>query len=129
MSKTNPCKNCGSEDFGLWTSTKTGKTRRYCRPCRQLRAAAYAQRKKVNGGSHTKREWLDLLAQYDHCPGKVCEGKRWEEIPPRANKRFKNVWTKDHIMPLKEGGSDNIENIQPLCYICNFTKGSKVIKQ
>ena len=31
----------------------------------------------------------------------------------------------DHIKPWYEGGSDEIWNLQPLCYTCNRSKGSR----
>ncbi|MCZ6750338.1 MAG: HNH endonuclease signature motif containing protein [Acidobacteria bacterium] len=79
----------------------------------------YSLRKALNRGSHSRLEWERKLAEYDSCP--EC-GRRWEEIPPRPDSRYTKVWTKDHIVPLNKGGTDNIENIQPLCYRCNFAK-------
>jgi len=114
-----PCSKCGSTDFGIWTSASTGKQHRYCRPCRRVRAATYSQRKAVNGGRHTRQQWLAKLNMYDRCPR--CQ-RFWTDIPPRPDRRYKFVWTKDHIIPLNVGGTDDIENIQPLCYQCNSAK-------
>ena len=71
---------------------------------------------KLNAiGSHIQGEWENLKAQYDWtCP--AC-GKREPEIK----------LTEDHIVPLSKGGSDNIENIQPLCRSCNCSKHTKII--
>ena len=113
------CSKCGSHDFGIWTSASTGRVNQYCRACRRVRAAQYTARKKLSSGSHTRREWLQKLQAFDKCPG--C-GLRWSDIPKRPDRRYRFVWTKDHIIPLTRGGGDDISNIQPLCYRCNSSK-------
>jgi hypothetical protein len=113
------CQKCGSQDFGIWTSSSTGKIHLYCRNCRRRRASEYTSRKTKNGGAHSRREWLQQLSKYAACP--LCR-REWDSIPHRPDKRYRYVWTKDHIVPLNQGGNDTIQNIQPLCYQCNSSK-------
>lgn len=69
-----------------------------------------------NGSSHTFEEWEILKVQYNNtCP---CCKKSEPEIK----------LTEDHIMPLSRDGSDDIDNIQPLCKSCNCKKNIKIIK-
>ena len=66
---------------------------------------------RLNGaklvGCHSLKEWIDLLKQ-SHGRCKRCGSDR--DI------------TKDHIIPISKGGSNSIENIQPLCRRCNSRK-------
>lgn len=70
-------------------------------------------RKSSNGGSHTIGEWENLRAQYN-----------WKCACCREEKTL----TRDHIIPISKGGSDNIENIQPLCKNCNSKKHTQTTK-
>ena len=66
---------------------------------------------KKNGGSHTQQQWEYLKAAYNYTCN-MC-GIKEPEIK----------LTKDHIISVKNGGSNDIGNLQPLCRHCNSIKG------
>jgi 5-methylcytosine-specific restriction endonuclease McrA len=70
-------------------------------------------RKLQNGGSYTAAEWRHLCKQYNN----RC----------LACGRSDVKLTVDHVVPLHLGGSNSIENIQPLCGSCNSSKGTRAI--
>jgi len=74
----------------------------------------YLKRKNVIG-NHTNEEWIAKRDEtHGFCPS--C----WKHVD------LKNL-TEDHIVSIKNGGTDYIENIQPLCGSCNSSKGAKTI--
>lgn len=109
--------------------TKCGGTRfnasDRCMDCRNVRAKVRVARIKANGGSHTRKQWLQLLENCSRCA--ICH-RAWDEIPPRSDTRYAHTWTKGHKIPIFHGGADNIENIQAECYQCNFTKNAGRLK-
>ena len=52
--------------------------------------------------------------------GGICNGCK-VKFPERN-------FTVDHIVPLKEGGTDNLENLQLLCAACNSIKGGRTME-
>ena len=66
-------------------------------------------------GSHTDEEWQELKAFYNF----TCL---------RCGKQEPGIkLTRDHVIPLTQGGSDSIDNVQPLCARCNSKKNNKHI--
>lgn len=77
-------------------------------------AQRYRARLKNAEGFFSRGDWELLKKQYGYkCP--VC-GKGEPKIK----------LTPDHVIPLSRGGSNWIENIQPLCIKCNVEKRTKI---
>lgn len=71
--------------------------------------------KRNSPGEYTLAEWTALCERYDfHCL--------------RCKRRAPDIdLTADHVLPLSKGGSNLIDNIQPLCLHCNLSKNARHI--
>lgn len=75
-----------------------------------LKSRRYALERNAEG-SHSLKQWQELKKSYKNkCA--ICGQEK--------------KLTKDHIIPLSKGGTDFIENIQPLCRNCNSKKHNKI---
>jgi len=76
----------------------------------------YAKKRGATG-SHTLEEFLEVCEQYSwRCFYCGCQLDR-------------STVTEDHVVPVSEGGTDNIDNIVPACRSCNSRKGDKSLEE
>lgn len=86
-------------------------------------------------GFNVKRRSLRYAVFYQKGTKCVCCGKegthfRLDSTAGTMKKHFNlyaddgTLITKDHIIPKHWGGRDHIDNLQPMCTICNSAKGS-----
>lgn len=98
----------------------------YNREWKRKNGSAIRNRRRARelaGGKYTPTEWRDLLRRYGHrC---LCCGLGELQI-----KSLRRKLVPDHVIPLANGGSNDISNLQPLCHGrggCNNRKGTKPI--
>lgn len=108
--------NWGKEDQPTWRGgvTPSESHRRWKKKnpekMAHLKARRYARERGAKG-SHTLEEWESLCDKYDNKCAACGSGEKL---------------TKDHVIPLSKGGSDYIQNIQPLCRSCNSKKWNHI---
>jgi len=73
----------------------------------------YIYRKKNADGKVSLKEIVDLYEKIKVCP--YCNVNKTNTI--------------DHIIPLSRGGSNNIDNLVPVCVNCNSSKGAKLLSE
>lgn len=83
------------------------------------RKEIYKRRTLKKNGRHTFLQWEAVKKKWNHC----CADCGMQE--PFTDQHYQKL-TEDHIVPLSKGGSNNIENIKPLCARCNTKKGDRL---
>lgn len=77
-----------------------------------------AHKRRGTVGSHSVEQWEKIKKDNNYC----CTICGMQE--PFTEQQYQKL-TEDHIIPISKGGSNNIENIQPLCKSCNSSKRDK----
>lgn len=102
------CPSCGIDFVGRHNNV-------YCAICGEGKSVATTQKhraKKKGLSEHfTPHEWVTLLARYN---GGCAKCGSTDNVAA------------DHIVPLSQGGTNTIDNIQPLCKSCNSQKRDKI---
>lgn len=84
---------------------------------REGRHSAKTRKARLRGseGSYSLREWEDLCEKYNYTCLRC--GASGSDV----------CLTIDHVIPVSKGGSNTIDNLQPLCGSCNSKKNNKYI--
>lgn len=92
--------------------TVSGHFSLICNKCykKQQKKVTEQNKRSVKTGTLTIEDWLISLEKHNFCCA-ACKSKC-------------SYFTLDHIIPMSKGGSNNKDNIQPLCKECHEFKGT-----
>lgn len=96
--------------FKKWRKTPKGVL------SEKLKSQRRWARERNAPGRHTMQEWIQIKTMNAYLCNNCGNMEPFIQL------------TVDHIIPLTKSGSDNIENIQPLCQRCNSKKGNRLLK-
>ena len=141
-------------EFYKWSRGKDGR-QSYCRTCdlaakarhykeHQAETIARVNRWQLDNWEKVKqykRKWKrnnpNSILQYKHKRRSIesqehFTAEEWQRLLEKSGSRClacgsSEKLSADHVIPLSQGGSNSIENIQVLCVLCNCKKGTKVI--
>lgn len=101
-----------NERCRIWKKNNREKINEYLRkPENRTKDNIRKYKRRGAAGEVKYSDWVDLCNKYENkC---LCCGS-------------KEKMTIDHVIPLILGGTNSIENIQPLCGSCNSKKGIKI---
>jgi 5-methylcytosine-specific restriction endonuclease McrA len=114
------CHVCGAD----FTTTKSYS--KYCSDeCRKKAGRTkYLDNSKRYKKSRRLREKL-AVGSYDMVDFEKLIEMVGYKCPRCGNKLEKDEFTVDHVIPYCDGGSNDITNIQPLCWLCNVQKNTR----
>lgn len=132
---TRRCVFCGQikhlTDFPKNGKDRDGKTvyRQDCKTCYNIRRNENRNKKKHSdfiGGQKRRGEVEPSLSHQEWKEAMLFFGGEcaYCGCTPRRNQRL----TKDHLLPVSQGGETIPENIVPACFSCNSSKGAEDFK-
>lgn len=99
-----------------------------CKTEKQKRQRKYYENRKAKLSTHTRPiAWHQISEKYDmKCVICGCEVNPKDTWIGKNNRKCygRTYPTVDHIIPLKHGGKDTLDNVQLACKRCNSSKGA-----